>query len=196
MLSGTFQGISLLDGGSTVYDAVANEDSSGSSCAARTSAQSWRATSTRIRRRLLCRLYRYAEWHVGNISAELRSLTYPCCPNEPWPVIAYDVRLTREQTFFVRRARAHPSPLSRPRLNAGYPRGAVQLLPSHAEILFSVLALLSAFLPPDSGERLGFGVTLVLAREFCKARRSYELHVPPPPRSPAFPINNRRSCSG
>ena len=42
-------------------------------------------------------------------------------------------------------------------------------------ILFSVLALLSAFLPPDSGERLGFGVTLVLAREFCKARRSYEL---------------------
>ena len=47
------------------------------------------------------RLYRYAEWHVGNISAELRSLTYPCCPNEPWPVIAYDVRLTREQTFFV-----------------------------------------------------------------------------------------------
>ena len=50
------------------------------------------------------RLYRYAEWHVGNISAELRSLTYPCCPNEPWPVIAYDVRLTREQTFFVSRA--------------------------------------------------------------------------------------------
>ena len=40
------------------------------------------------------------------------------------------------------------------------------LMPS---ILFSVLALLSAFLPPDSGERLGFGVTLVLAREFCKA---------------------------
>ena len=37
MLSGTFQGISLLDGGSTVYDAVANEDSSGSSCAARSS---------------------------------------------------------------------------------------------------------------------------------------------------------------
>ena len=46
------------------------------------------------------------------------------------------------------------------------------LMPS---ILFSVLALLSAFLPPDSGERLGFGVTLVLAREFCKVRRSYEL---------------------
>ena len=42
MLSGTFQGISLLDGGSTVYDAVANEDSSGSSCAARSSvARSW-----------------------------------------------------------------------------------------------------------------------------------------------------------
>ena len=37
MLSGTFQGISLLDGGSTVYDSVANEDSSGSSCAARSS---------------------------------------------------------------------------------------------------------------------------------------------------------------
>ena len=59
------------------------------------------------------------------------------------------------------------------------------LMPS---ILFSVLALLSAFLPPDSGERLGFGVTLVLAREFCKARRSYALlghrhrH-----RSPRFP---------
>ena len=56
-------------------------------------------------------------------------------------------------------------------------------------ILFSVLALLSAFLPPDSGERLGFGVTLVLAREFCKARRSYvellgHLHRH---RSPRFP---------
>ena len=68
------------------------------------------------------------------------------------------------------------------------------LMPS---ILFSVLALLSAFLPPDSGERLGFGVTLVLAREFCKARRSYvELHVTATATAhPAFPINNRRSCS-
>ena len=36
-------------------------------------------------------------------------------------------------------------------------------------VLFAVLALLSAFLPPDSGERLGFGVTLLLAREFSKA---------------------------
>ena len=68
---------------------------------------------------------RYAEWHVGNISAELRSLTYPCCPNEPWPVIAYDVRLTREQTFFVSRASAHTRRRpARPRLNACYPRAA------------------------------------------------------------------------
>ena len=61
---------------------------------------------------------------------------------------------------------------ARPRLNTGYANHrAAQynyylLMPS---ILFSVLALLSAFLPPDSGERLGFGVTLLLAREFCKA---------------------------
>ena len=108
MLSGTFQGISLLDGGSTVYDAVANEDSSGSSCAARSSGAIMARSSARAFADASSdRLYRYAEWHVGNISAELRSLTYPCCPNEPWPVIAYDVRLTREQTFFVRRARAH-----------------------------------------------------------------------------------------
>ena len=60
-------------------------------------------------------------------------------------------------------------------------------------ILFSVLALLSAFLPPDSGERLGFGVTLVLAREFCKVRRSHELHATATATAhPAFPINNRR----
>ena len=137
---------------------------------------------------------------MGNISAELRSLTYPCCPNEPWPVIAYDVRLTREQTFFVRRARAHQvCRRARRRPNACYPRAAQYnyylLMPS---ILFSVLALLSAFLPPDSGERLGFGVTLVLAREFCKARRSYyvELHVTATATAhPAVPINNRRWCS-
>ena len=60
-------------------------------------------------------------------------------------------------------------------------------------ILFSVLALLSAFLPPDSGERLGFGVTLVLAREFCKVRRSYvELHATATATAhPAFPINKQ-----
>ena len=51
MLSGTFQGISLLDGGSTVYDAVANEDSSGSSCAARSSLR--HALQRAILRRLL-----------------------------------------------------------------------------------------------------------------------------------------------
>ena len=87
---------------------------------------------------------------------------------------------------------------ARPRLNAGADRAAQYnyylLMPS---ILFSVLALLSAFLPPDSGERLGFGVTLVLAREFCKARRSYvELHATATATAhPAFPINNRRWCS-
>ena len=92
----------------------------------------------------------------------------------------------------TRRRRARPS------LNAHANRAAQYnyylLMPS---ILFSVLALLSAFLPPDSGERLGFGVTLVLAREFCKARRSYvELHVTATATAhPAFPINNRRSCS-
>ncbi len=71
-------------------------------------------------------------------------------------------------------------------------------------ILFSVLALLSAFLPPDSGERLGFGVTLLLAREFCKAlvqqltpicdeelwiqARTLPAHPPPAPRQtpPSF----------
>ena len=126
MLSGTFQGIKLLEASKdAVYDvdpaeasSKGMESSSGSS---------------------------YAEWHVGNITADLRSLTYPCCPNEPWPVISYDLQLVREQSFFY---------------------SYYLLMPS---VLFSVLALLSAFLPPDSGERLGFGVTLLLAREFCKA---------------------------
>ena len=40
------------------------------------------------------------------------------------------------------------------------------LLPS---VLFTVLGLLACFLSPESGERLGFGVTLLLAREFGKA---------------------------
>ena len=128
LLSGTLQGLKLLDGGfevagsdsstAAVYDTVSSEESSGSS---------------------------YAEWHVGNITAELRSLTYPCCPSEPFPVIAYVVQLTRNQSFFY---------------------NYYLLMPS---VLFAVLALLSAFLPPDSGERLGFGVTLLLAREFSKA---------------------------
>ena len=120
LLSGTYQGLDLLEDRTEVYDSInGSEESAGSS---------------------------YAEWTVGNVSARVETRTYPCCPNEPWPVVSYRVTL----------ARARSTPFYNMHL----------LVPS---IIFSVLALLACFLSPDSGERIGLCVTLLLAREFGQA---------------------------
>ena len=120
LLSGTYQGLDLLEDGTEVYDSInGSEESAGSS---------------------------YAEWAVGNVTARVEPRTYPCCPNEPWPVVTYHVTL----------ARARSTPFYNMHL----------LVPS---VIFSVLALLACFLSPDSGERIGLCVTLLLAREFGQA---------------------------
>ena len=121
MISGTYQGIELLDGGSELYDSEAgSEESAGSS---------------------------YSEWSVGNMTAKVEPRIYPCCPNEPWPVVSYHITLSRAsgtRWFYIMHL----------------------IVPS---IIFATLALLACFLSPDSGERIGLCVTLLLAREFGKA---------------------------
>lgn len=126
LLSGTFQGISLLNGG---YEFELPGDYSDQSAAMYDSEEGSEESAGSS----------YSQWRVGNMSASLTARTYPCCPEEPWPVITYGVTLARSPQFFFT---------------------YFLLMPS---VLLAVLALLACFLSPEGGERLGFGVTLLLA---------------------------------
>lgn len=79
----------------------------------------------------------FQEYSILNIRTWRDEMTYECCP-APWPQVYYRVALRRAQTFYV-------SKLIVPQISMG------------------VLSWITYFMNPAVGERLGFGVTLLLA---------------------------------
>ena len=71
IITGAYQGLNLHDGG---YVFEAQEVNSGSS---------------------------YQEYDITNVTVKTAMYSYPCCPNEPWPVIIYRVTLSRASSFYV-----------------------------------------------------------------------------------------------
>ncbi|GMH49113.1 hypothetical protein TL16_g00440 [Triparma laevis f. inornata] len=67
-----------------------------------------------------------------------REYFYPCCPNEPWPVLQYEVTLDRAASYYVLKV----------------------IVPN---ILFAFLSFLVFWFDVRTGERLSFGVTILLA---------------------------------
>ncbi|XP_066279092.1 neuronal acetylcholine receptor subunit alpha-7-like [Branchiostoma lanceolatum] len=68
----------------------------------------------------------------------VQETNFSCCPDNPWPYIELHVHLTRRRLFYI--------------INMVVP--CLDLL---------VLNLAAFYIPPDSGERLGFTITVLLS---------------------------------
>ena len=85
----------------------------------------------------------YTEYTIKEIQAEPVIYEYPCCPSEPWPVIFYTITLHRASQYYFH----------------------LLLWPY---IALTSLSFLVFFMSHEVGERLGFGITLILAIEVSK----------------------------
>ena len=63
---------------------------------------------------------------------------YPCCPNEPWPTVKFRIYLSRASLYYT----------------------TFLLVPA---VILSLTSFAVFFMSFQVGERLGLGVTLVLA---------------------------------
>ena len=86
----------------------------------------------------------YTEWKMLSANATVESRIYPCCVDEPYPVILYHLVLSRQADLFYL---------------------SVFIMPSLVAAIGSVLVF---FLHPAAGERLGYCITLNLAMQFGK----------------------------
>ncbi len=84
---------------------------------------------------------------------------YTCCPNVPYTRMIYTIKLQRKTTFYL--------------FNFIFPGG-----------LLIILSFLSYLLPPESGERMGLGITNVIAFLFYMMLINEKI----PPVSIAVPI--------
>lgn len=77
------------------------------------------------------------EWHLKGAPGERKVTLYNCCP-EPYPTLTFSVIIQRRAMFYV--------------YNLVLPCG-----------LIALLSLFSFYLPPNSGERVSFVITVLLA---------------------------------
>lgn len=80
---------------------------------------------------------------VSGSAAEIVTYTYPCCPSAPWPVARIDFRMKRSDFYYMQ----------------------FYLLPT---VVVTIVSFGAFYMNPDVGERLGFGITLVLTVEIGK----------------------------
>ena len=99
------------------------------------------------------------EWNLESMPGYRKVFFYACCPGEPYPVIDYDVIIVRRTSFYL--------------LNLIWPG-----------ILIAVLASVTFLLPPESGERIGLGITNLLAMMVFLLLISESI----PPTSDAVPL--------
>jgi len=81
---------------------------------------------------------RFSEYKIVDYSVSRKLFFYSCCPNEPWPLIKFTFKIARASSYYVR----------------------ALVMPV---ILLTVLSFGAPFFDVKAGERLGYGVTLLLA---------------------------------
>jgi len=81
--------------------------------------------------------YSSGVWNVQSVSTEVREILYPCC-NSPFSIIEFTLSMKRLPLYYV----------------------LYLVLPC---LCLSLLSPFVFFVPPESGERIGFGITIVLA---------------------------------
>ncbi len=99
------------------------------------------------------------EWNFDSMNGTRTELYYNCCPNVPYPVIDYSMVIIRRTRFYL--------------LNLIWPG-----------ILIAVLAAVAFLLPPECGERIGLGITNLLAMTVFLLLISESI----PPTSDAVPL--------
>ena len=99
------------------------------------------------------------EWNLEAMPGRRKVFFYDCCPNVPYPVVDYDIIIIRRTSFYL--------------LNLIWPG-----------ILIAVLAAITFLLPPESGERIGLGITNLLAMMVFLLLISESI----PPTSDAVPL--------
>jgi hypothetical protein len=107
VFSGGQQGVNLLDGG---YEFSNQEVSSGTS---------------------------YQEYELESLNATLKLYTYACCASEPWPIVIYDITLSRATDFYL----------------------VVCIVPG---ILLTMLSFVVFWTPTSSADSLGYGISVVV----------------------------------
>lgn len=73
-----------------------------------------------------------------NVSDEVGNSFYDCCPDEPWPTITLTMSIKRAQAYYT----------------------SVVIMPL---TILSFASFVPFWLDPECGERMGFGITLILA---------------------------------
>ena len=86
----------------------------------------------------------YQELSLEAVNTTRNEYFYPCCPGEPWPAIKWNFILSRASSYYIQ----------------------FYMWPA---ILVTFLSFGAFFMSPDVGERLGYGITLVLTVEVGKA---------------------------
>ncbi|CAF1092032.1 unnamed protein product [Rotaria sp. Silwood1] len=81
---------------------------------------------------------RSGEWHIVHIEIKRNDVTYPCCPEIYYPDVTIYVHIRRRILYYL--------------FNIIFPC-----------IWLSILSLLGFWLPPDSGEKITLGITVLLA---------------------------------
>ena len=99
------------------------------------------------------------EWNLEGMPGVRKEFFFACCPGLPYPAIDYDVIIVRRTSFYL--------------LNLIWPG-----------ILIAVLASITFLLPPESGERIGLGITNLLAMMVFLLLISESI----PPTSDAVPL--------
>jgi hypothetical protein len=81
---------------------------------------------------------KWQDYRFSNISAKRVVVVYDCCPNSPYPTLLYTIKVTRARIFYILRL----------------------MLPTVCVTIFSFVAF---FMEPNIGERLGYGMIIILA---------------------------------
>ncbi|XP_031563425.1 neuronal acetylcholine receptor subunit alpha-10-like [Actinia tenebrosa] len=99
------------------------------------------------------------EWEVLKVLIERKEVFYKCCPNQPYPEISFIIHMKRRPLFYV--------------VNLVIPN-----------ILISLLAFFSFFIPVECGERISFVITVLLSMTVFMLLVAESI----PPTSDAVPV--------
>ena len=86
----------------------------------------------------------YAKFLITGTTTEVKELFVPAYPDEKWPIMVGTIKMRRANWF------------------------SWILITTLPTIFLAYLATVVAFLPPECGERLGYGITLIVALEVGK----------------------------
>ncbi|RNA26264.1 neuronal acetylcholine receptor subunit alpha-10-like [Brachionus plicatilis] len=78
------------------------------------------------------------EWDLKNVYVQRNVRYYPCCPDEPFPDVFFYIYIRRRILYYL--------------FNIIFPC-----------VWLSILSLIGFWLPPDSGEKITLGITVLLA---------------------------------